>query len=92
MQEEESVSEMLHSRGVICHAIGESREVICFVIVAVMALVVADFGAQVRRDAIAGDDAFVDAGHCGGVVRSREHCGVVQGKGVGSQLNLSYHP
>ena len=74
MQEEERVGEILHLQGVVCHAIGESQEVVGFVIVAMLALVVAGFGAQVRGDA--GDSAFVDAGHRGGVVRSREHCGV----------------
>ena len=83
---------MLHLRGVVCHAIGKSREVAGFVIVAMLALVVAGFGAQVRGDAVTGDGAFVDAGHRGGVVRYREHRGAAQGHGVGGQLDLGYHP
>ena len=82
VQEEEIVGEILHSGGVLCHAIGESREVVGFVIVAMLALVVAGFGAQVRGDAVAGDGTFVDAGHRGGVVRSREHCGAAWGHGL----------
>ena len=92
MQEEKSVGENFHLRGVVCHAVGEPREVACFVVVAVLVLVVAGFGAQVRGDAVAGDGAFVDAGYRGGVVRSREHCGVAHGRGVGGQLDLGYHP
>ena len=65
VQKEESVGEILHLQGVVCHAIGKSWEVVCFVIVAMLALVVAGFGAQVRGDAVTGDGAFVDLGHRG---------------------------
>ena len=68
VQEEEWVSEVLQSRGVVSHAIGNSQEVECFVIVSMLALVATGFGAQVRGNTVAGDRAFVDAGHSEGVV------------------------
>ena len=47
VQEEECVSEVFHLRSIVRHAVGESREVACLVIVAVLVLVVAGFGAKV---------------------------------------------
>jgi hypothetical protein len=76
VSEESRVGECLHARGVVCHDVQGSCEVVGFVEVAVFALVGALHVAEVCGRGLAGDRALGDPGDCGGVVRAAGDRGV----------------